>query len=314
MAPNVVISPYRGDNGKVLIWLNSGIGDYEQYPITLSQGEEAQVEKIRRTNFLNDSEPIRYKSDDIASAFEIYRLTEKPEQYQDFVNNRRAYLTTIVEPGSQQRSSSASYVDTVFPNTKYYYMFRAVDAHNHISNPTAVYEIELVDNDGAIFMVTNIVPLEEKLPPFDTTKAAKRYIQIVPRITQGLFNQERSGLDEADSALARGTEYALGVEDESIWGRKYKVRFISKSTGRKIDLNVTYSKEHVVSPTEIALRKKGPVTLSEPETLDLLSSETGEESTETLLLLGGSSGEDDGDSSEEMLWLGIGDTNPDIDM
>ena len=70
----------------------------------------------------------------------------------------------------------------------------------------------------------------------------------------------------------------------------------------------------IVSPTEIALRKKGPVTLSEPETLDLLSSETGEESTETLLLLGGSSGEDDGDSSEEMLWLGIGDTNPDIDM
>jgi hypothetical protein len=51
------------------------------------------------------------------------------------------------------------------------------------------------------------------------------------------------------------------VEDESIWGKKYKIRFISKSTGRKIDLNVTYSKEHVVSPEEIELRKLGPVSI-----------------------------------------------------
>jgi len=305
--PNTVITPYRGDNGKILIWLNSSVGDYEAYPIPLSQSEKTEINKIRRTNYLSNSEPIRYRSDDIASAFEIFRLTEKPEIYQDFANSRRAFLSTLIKDDSLQRSSSASYVDTVTPNTKYYYMFRAVDIHNHKSNPTEVYEVELVDNDGAIFMVTNIIPLEEKPPPFDTTKVAKRYINIVPRITQGIFNKERSGLGAAPSALTKGTQYALGVEDESIWGKKYKIRFISKSTGRKIDLNVTYSKEHVVSPEEIELRKLGPTTVTTPVTIGAALS-TGALATMTggTVMGSASDGDPDDTTGATLIVTGVG--------
>ena len=104
-------------------------------------------------------------------------------------------------------------------------------------------------------MVMGIIPLEETPDPYDVTKEAKRYVQIVPRITQGVFNPELSNLEGASTALAPPGSYTLGVEDESIWGKKYKVRFISKSTGRKIDLNITYDKGHITTSTEMDLRK-----------------------------------------------------------
>ena len=249
LPPDVNIIPYRGINNKVLIWLNSTVGEQALYPIPIYQSDAEAISQIWQNNFMLPTDPIVYKSDDTASAFEILRLTKKPEKYADFANNQRAYLTTVLESGTFKRASAASFVDSVVPNKKYYYTFRAIDEHQNVSNPTKVFEIELVDNDGAVFMVTNIIPLEENLPPYDPVKVAKRYVHVVPRITQGLFNAAQSGLQGADSVFDSNS-YALGVEDESIWGRKFKIRFISKSTGRKIDLNITYDKGHKVSPEE----------------------------------------------------------------
>ena len=56
------------------------------------------------------------------------------------------------------------------------------------------------------------------------------------------------------TAKGYGPDVYLGGESEPIWGKKYKVRFISKSTGRKIDLNITYDTEHVLTPEEMELR------------------------------------------------------------
>ena len=258
LPPDVNIVPYRGESGKALIWLNSTVGDQEMYPIAFDQKEQQEINQIRQTNFLTSNDPIRFKSDDVATAFEIFRLAEKPEMYTDFAGNQRAVLSTMLETTSTPISktvSSVSYVDVVVPNTKYYYTFRALDNHGHRSNPTAVYEIELVENGGAVYMITNIIPLEDKPKAHDPVKQVKRYVQIVPRMTQGLFNQEASGLADATSVLETGgNQYTLGVEDQSVWGKKYKVRFISKSTGRKIDLNLTYNKEHIITPEEEELR------------------------------------------------------------
>ena len=93
-------------------------------------------------------------------------------------------------------------------------------------------------------------------------RQVKRYAHIVPRVTQGLFNIAKSNLEDAESAL-EARSYALGVEDESIWGKKFKIRFISKSTGRKIDLNVTYKRRHEITSEEKHLRK---TATSEPKT------------------------------------------------
>ena len=144
-----------------------------------------------------------------------------------------------------------------------------MDTHGHISYPSPVYEVELIDNDGAVYPIINIIPVEEKPKPYEMTKVAKRYIHIAPRITQGFLNMEASGLDDGSfgdrsSSATAASSYVLGIEDETLWGKKFKVRFVSKSTGRKIDLNITYENRHVVSPEETEIRQQG-VNEAEPE-------------------------------------------------
>ena len=36
----------------------------------------------------------------------------------------------------------------------------------------------------------------------------------------------------------------MGLENEKVWGKKFKIRVISKKTGRKIDFNINFEHEH----------------------------------------------------------------------
>ena len=254
LPPDVNIVPYRGMNNKSLILLNSTIGEQEAFPIIIDPQDREYFAQVRKNKFLTVDEPIPFRSDDPADYFEILRLDTKPERYTDFANAKRVNLTTIIEPDTFKRASAASFIDDVQPNRKYYYTFRAADIHRNKSNPTKVFEVELVDNDGAVFMVVNIIELEVIPNPYDPIIQAKKLVHIIPRVTQAVFNQARTGLEGKDSAL-EARRYALGVEDESVWGKKFKIRFISKSTGRKIDLNVNYNIRHVVTDEEKELRQ-----------------------------------------------------------
>ena len=40
----------------------------------------------------------------------------------------------------------------------------------------------------------------------------------------------------------------LGIEDESLFGKTFKVRLTSRDTGRKIDINMTFSTKVVRAP------------------------------------------------------------------
>jgi hypothetical protein len=190
----------------------------------------------------------------------VYRLETKPNRYSDFKNNRIAFIDTDEKLDDFCLSATGGeFTDTTIePNKKYYYMFRTIDNHRHFSNPSPVYELEMVYDGYAPFLLSNVYMLDENpAPPTEPTKKFTKYIYIKPSAAQKMVNEVSSGLkDEEGNPLVGGTNaltqkgndgkwIVLGTEDQNLWNKSLKIRIISKKTGKKIDLNVKYTKQHV---------------------------------------------------------------------
>ena len=172
----------------------------------------------------------------------------------DFKNAKRATVKTDVSSETPQKAATASYLERLSPNTKYYYIFRSIDIHGHISYPSAVYEVELVNDAGAIYPLIEVVEFEPEIISMPA-KPMKKYIHIVPALAQALVNPEKSKLmDEygqpIDSALLSNGNIELGFQESPIWGKKFKIRLTSRQTGRKIDLNLRFDQKHVITESD----------------------------------------------------------------
>jgi hypothetical protein len=262
--PDALLTPYKGHNNKLLINLNQNVGEYFMKPIMIDPDELEQYlkladsQKIKPT--LGDSQPaIEYKSDDPlgdGGYFEVYRTDKKPSTYFDFADN---LLTTIDgfhdTAVGHVNTDSASLVDNIKPNRKYYYMFRVVDVHGNVSNPSAVFEIEMIDDGGTVYMIQNIVELEEPNLK-EVSKSFKKYLQIKPVFHQTLMNvpKSTSPLPSAFDYGPFGSEgdIKLGTADTALWGKRFKIRITSKSSGKQIDLNVKFTRTDDTSSVENA--------------------------------------------------------------
>ena len=132
------------------------------------------------------------------------------------------------------------------PNKKYWYTFRSVDNHGHISYPSPIYQVEIVDDHGAIYPIIEVVDFAPRTPK-EPVKELKRLMQIIPSYAHGILNEEKSGIQDATSVKEMWSKDTLflGVKDETLWGKKFKIRLTSKKTGRKIDINVVFEHEHL---------------------------------------------------------------------
>jgi len=247
--PNVKIIPYRGVDNKILIWLNGGIGDYYQKPVMILPEDYPELEP---PDLLKD---IHFKSDDPANEFEIFRLDKRPTQYSDFDQAERKIITG--EPNLPRRS----YVDRVQPNRKYYYIFRTRDIHGRVSNPTEVYECEIVTQDEFYYVVSKIIDMD-KGKKKKTQKGFKKFLQLNPAIQQKFIDEEKlSTWVDAHGAIPivipnLEAETQFQNPGESVWdatgtGKKYKIRIHSKKSGKKIDFNLNFnSTPHIIDDRE----------------------------------------------------------------
>ena len=207
-------------------------------PIEIEDGDKEKINEIRKAKNLDDKEKIKYTTDDHNTIYQIYRTEVKPSSYKDFSGKLIKTVYTDINQVTPQKATSATYIDKVKPNTKYYYVVRSIDNHNHMSNPTEVFEVELVDDGGSIYPIINVVDFKKEKDII--TKSGKKYILIRPALKKSLINEQRSGFDKAESAKEiQGV--ILGVADRSIWGETYKIRLTSKKTGKRIDLNVMFN-------------------------------------------------------------------------
>ena len=253
LQPDMKFFPIKGDPNKIKIFFTSATGNEDVEPVALTEEEEADVSQIATNQNRNDGK-ITFKSDDHASAFQIYRVAEPPIVIEDFANKLIAEVstTTTDAAGITITASSVTAFITQAPNQKYYYIFRTVDAHGGLSNPSTVYEIELYNDGGVGYPIIRhfeFGSIEPKTP----TKSARKIIQILPRMSQVFLNEEASGLIEDNGALANAaghTPMVLGLEDESLIGKAFKIRLISKSTGKKLDINVDFKQKRIRSSIE----------------------------------------------------------------
>lgn len=236
--PNVDMIPYRGVKDKILINLSPTVGEYKLQPVVFNNSEQLIVNDIRKTKDLFSDEPITFTTDDYVSRYEIYRMETPPEKIEDFSQNLRNVLTVSA---SNRGVSSASFVDDIEPNKEYYYTFRTIDIHGKVSNPSAVYRLIMVENSGAVYPLLEVYEIKQEKPK-EASKSLKKLLNIKPRLSQTIINQALSSLGKGAS-VKDVTNIVLGVEEKSLFGKRFKIRLTSKHTGKQIDLNVRFNVE-----------------------------------------------------------------------
>tara|TARA_R110000824_G_scaffold43634_1_gene127356 strand:- start:2744 stop:3868 length:1125 start_codon:yes stop_codon:yes gene_type:complete len=255
--PDVNIVPYHSINNKILIMLNSNSATYKANPIMMEPNDynifanHAVAQKLVEVADLGTTDirnlEIEYKRDDFPAAFEIFRTTIPPLAYESFSTQGQKITVSNLQ-GETLVQTANSYVDTLVPNTKYWYTFRTVDVHGSISNPTTIYKVEIIDDGRSIFPVIEVY----ELPPTvvrTVTKPMRRYIKIAASSGQSSVD---GGLASANDflnndylGLAATTDGSTGTAVANlIWGEaKFKLRLTSKKTGKKLDINFSFNRK-----------------------------------------------------------------------
>lgn len=248
MPPDINITPYLNINNKINIFMNNGVGKITTRPIMIDTAlESRQIRRYRRSKGLEPSEDITFESDDRPSSFLIYKTDVKPSSYGSFRGklHKRINVSNITAQNPNLKEdikgafSSIAADDKLSPNKKYYYTFKSIDYHGNISNPSPVYEVEIVSENGSSFFLMDTVSFDIQ-EPRQPTITGKRLLQIAPNISQRLINEEQSKFDEATSANEIRNKVILGLNDVGVWDKRYKFRLTSTKTGKKIDLNIKF--------------------------------------------------------------------------
>jgi hypothetical protein len=246
MHPNVNIIPFRGISNRIKFNLQGNVGSYIAHPIIIQGNRDFNWSlDFKKKRGLEEADPIQYSSDDNYGHFEIFRLDEEPLSFLSFSDRKIAEISNGMSSGqSSKAASAASFEDRILPNKKYYYIFRAVDIHGNISNPSPIYEVELVDDNGAVLPNIKILRATGEPDPIYSREPSlplRQYLKIEPSFLHTILNVEASGLPGIGEPLGSYNleNIVLGSQDQSVWGKKFKIRITSKSTGKKVDLNVT---------------------------------------------------------------------------
>lgn len=218
---DVNIVPLINSPNSMLFLLNTQSTTLLEEPKIINQQEQAIFNKIRKKQNSN-SKKIFFETVDDLKAVQIFRLSTPPKNYKSFSNNLYKVLPL-------QKQSSNSFVDSIQQNTKYYYTFRSVDVHNNISNPTEVFEVQIINNDGAVYPIVKTYEMHEEIENFTFSKTFKKYLSINPSVLFTEFNVD-------------GENIKIGSSD-SLWGQRYKLRIKSKKSGKMFDINISFNKK-----------------------------------------------------------------------
>lgn len=240
--PNVNFCPFAKEKRKLMITFENQGGQKEEVPISLMPQDDNIFNAIRlsqkRTYQYKDGtyidDTLRFKNDDFASEYQVFRITNEPSSYDDFFGQLYKSLNV---------SQETAYNEMLETNVKYYYVFRTVDKHSKVSNPTPVYQVEMVEDGGLVYPVINIFEMSGK-NKLNKVKSFDRFLKVEAAYAQKILNLEKSNIDPSGE-FKDNFEPTLGVLDESLWNqKKFKFRIKAKNSCKVIDLNINFVTKH----------------------------------------------------------------------
>jgi hypothetical protein len=193
-----------------------------------------------------------FDGDDRPLYFQIFRLDFHPTSYFQFKDNFVTASTTIrnaadninTEICSDLKTNHSTYLDHIEPNKNYYYMFRTVDIHGNISNPSPIYEVVVTNQEGTIYPLIKTVDLKKSddKTPF---KYVKRFLHIIPNALQTIVNEQESNYYNEDGSIKESADLVkenvvLGLTEEKVWNKNYRLKIRSKTTGKIIEIDFKF--------------------------------------------------------------------------
>lgn len=280
--PSVEVVPYENTNNALLFLLNASAGTIEKdFMIGINPEDDDKLysiyQKLINNNVgsMTNDMKVEFNTTSV-DRFEIYRLEEKPRSYKDFTRGKLIGPDGIPgikpveiygkdEKGNEIKAcaSTLSFKDvTIVPNKKYYYTFRVIDKDGNFSNPTSVYEIEIIDDNGTIYPIIDTIDFDYE-NNLQSMKSVRKYLHIIPSLEQSLIDLDTNKPDYDNQtagsyiAINGNKNPKLGLPDldhkifkdkdnETDDGKKeyFKVRMTSKKTGKKVDINVKFKVKH----------------------------------------------------------------------
>jgi hypothetical protein len=261
--PTVNIYSYTNVNNKLLLVLGKNIGD------DISKANSLELFTTNQKIFFKEvieKKGVTYKDDLIYSVggntekyFVVYRSDIKPESYSEIIKDKN-----IIKKLDIQKSET-SLADNISPNKKYYYCFRTQNVDGTLSDASLVYEIQIIDQSGTIYMTQNIFKPEKIIkiirqldfenrvriyPTRTQIKIPEKTIMMIPVIL-GKNKIIINGL-EIETPIYGEEKYPVSIIkqkdlilDNSIFqtNKIFKARIQSQNSKKKFDLNINYTLE-----------------------------------------------------------------------
>jgi hypothetical protein len=236
--PQVSFKTKNDAKNKISIYLSPSKTDKIEDFTTITTEDNQQLIALRQLpNARNIQGKFKFKTYGDQGLFEVFRLDMPPMSYSDFKDAKIGEISMPFE------TTDAIFRDAVAANKKYYYMFRSVNQKGFVSNPTAVYEVEMLIDADESKVITDTYDFP-KPREMESTLEFRKLFRIIPAVEHVLFDPSQDVLEGKRSLVGTLDNLKLGIASKAVWGRKFKIRIKSKTSGKMIDfiLNVDLTK------------------------------------------------------------------------
>ena len=248
-SPDIIVANEKFVKNKVKFYVSDFIGNTVKHTEEIEKVLQSDIQfyqNLKQADFINDDNLARYFSRSNTGNFEVFRIEDKPKIYEDFADGFIGVFNNY-EDFKVDQEKHAAYIDYIHHEKTYYYMFRSVDHHGNPGKPSYVFEVFLIEDADEVVLKYDAYDLYKEKEKYVTTKAFRKYIQIVPAFKHVIFKEnDPDMISNIENMAPDNNTNSIGIANgESLWDYNntnsyVKLRITSKKTGKKFDLNLRF--------------------------------------------------------------------------